>query len=103
MADRRSLISPDAGEHGVWQTSLCGVRGSTSPQFRRIDAPRSFRRAGSSGAAILEKPVSDRGTLEDLSQSRPSRSISDRKLLILKRRDVRVVEGARLEIGFLHA
>ena len=39
-------------------------------QFRRIDARRSFRRGSSNGAAILEKPVSDRGTLEDLSQSR---------------------------------
>jgi hypothetical protein len=28
-----------------------------------------IRRASSRGAAILEKPVSDRGTLEDLSQS----------------------------------
>ena len=36
-----------------------------------------------SATGILEKPVSDRGTLEDLSQSRPSRSTSDRKLLIL--------------------
>ena len=36
-----------------------------------IDAPRSFRRARCNGAAILEKPESDRGTLEDLSQSHP--------------------------------
>jgi drug/metabolite transporter superfamily protein YnfA len=27
MADRRSLISPDAGELGVCRTSLSGVRG----------------------------------------------------------------------------
>jgi len=51
-------------------------------------------------AAILEISVSDRGTLEDLSQSSLSSSRSHRKLLILKRRDVRVVEGARLESDF---
>ena len=33
--------------------------------------------------AILEKPVSDRGTLEDLSQSVEFGSARDRKLLIL--------------------
>ena len=38
-------------------------------QFRRIDVPRSFRGGSNNGAAILEKPVSDRGTLEDSSQS----------------------------------
>ena len=62
-------------------------------------ASSSFRRASREGAAILERPVSDRGTLEDLSQSAKFPSPRDRKLLILKRRDVRVVEGARLEIA----
>jgi hypothetical protein len=49
--------------------------------------------------AILETSVSDRGPLEDLSQSTLSGSTPRRKWLILKRRDVRVVEGARLESG----
>jgi hypothetical protein len=48
------------------------------------ESASSFRRTSSNGAAILEKPVSDRGTLEDLSQSAESGSLSDRKLLILK-------------------
>ena len=43
----------------------------------------SFRRASSNGAAILEKPVSDRGTLEDLSQSPKSPFKHGCKLLIL--------------------
>ena len=47
------------------------------------DAPRSFHRASSNSAAILEKPVSDRGTLEDLSQSGKSSSLRVGKLLIL--------------------
>ena len=38
-------------------------------QHSRFDARLSFHRGSSTGAAILEKPVSDRGTLEDLSQS----------------------------------
>ena len=56
---------------------------------RRIEggreAPRSFRRTRSNGGlpAILEKPVSDRDTLEDLSQSPRSPSERDCKLLIL--------------------
>ena len=48
-----------------------------------IDARLSFHRGSSNGAAILEKPVSDRGTLEDLSQPAKSRSLCVRKLLIL--------------------
>ena len=63
----------------------CMGRSRSSPQhfkFRRIDARRSLHRASSNAAAILEKPVSDRGTLEDLSQSRIS-SLRVCKLLIL--------------------
>jgi hypothetical protein len=45
--------------------------------------PRSFRRGSSSAAAILEKPVSDRGTLEDVSQSPRFRLGPGCKLLIL--------------------
>ena len=44
---------------------------------------RSERASIASAAAILEKPVSDRGTLEDLSQSRIYRSTCGRKLLTL--------------------
>ena len=65
--------------------------------FGQVDAPQSFPRASSNGAAILEKRVSDRGTLEDLSQSRIYRSICGRKLLILNRRDAGAVDQARLE------
>jgi protein kinase-like protein len=50
---------------------------------------------GGNGAAILEKPVSDRGTLEDLSQSRIYRSTCGRKLLILN--------GEMLERSIRHA
>jgi hypothetical protein len=42
-------------------------------------------------------PVSDRDTLEDVSQSAPSQSARDCKSLILKWRDVRFVERPRLE------
>ena len=52
---------------------------------------------GRSGAAILEKPVSESGMLEDLSQLPPFESTRSRKPLILKGRDGRVVYGARLE------
>ena len=45
--------------------------------------PAVIRRGSSNGAAILEKPVSDRGTLEDLSQSPISPFKHDCKLLIL--------------------
>jgi hypothetical protein len=44
-------------------------------------------------------PVSDRGTLEDLSQSPESAIWRGRKLLILKRRDAGAVDQARLEIA----
>ena len=47
---------------------------------------------GWNGAAILEKPVSDRGTLEDLSQSPKSPFKHYCKVLILKGRDVGVVD-----------
>jgi hypothetical protein len=55
-------------------------------------------------AAILETPVSDRDTLEDLSQSAGSESTRNRKSLILKRRDAGAVDQARLEseAGQLH-
>ena len=42
-----------------------------------------FHRASSNSAAILEKPVSDRDTVEDLSQSGKSSSLRAGKLLIL--------------------
>ena len=46
----------------------------------------------SNGAAILEMPVSDRDRLEDLSQLVEISIDASRKLLILIRRDVRVVD-----------
>jgi hypothetical protein len=49
----------------------------------------------SRAAGILEMPVSDRGTLEDLSQSRTSELISGRKLLI--------INGEMLERSIRHA
>ena len=64
----------------------CMGRFRSSPQhfkLSRIDARRSLHRASSNSAAILEKPVSDRGTLEDLSQSGKLRLLRVGKLLIL--------------------
>jgi hypothetical protein len=50
-------------------------------------------------AAILENALSDRGTLEGLTQFGFLDCAGPGEFLILKiRRDVRVVEGARLEI-----
>jgi hypothetical protein len=61
--------------------------GQLRSSFQHFKSPRltpqSFRRASSNGAAILEKPVSDRATLEDLSQSLPYGSGCGCKLLIL--------------------
>ena len=48
-------------------------------------------------AAIFEMPVSDRGTLQGLTQSGFVASVG-LQLVGSKRRDVRVFEGARLEI-----
>jgi hypothetical protein len=55
------------------------------------------RASSTVGAAILEKPVSDRGTLGDVSQSAQSSFTRCCKLLILKRRDAGAVDQARLE------
>ena len=66
------LYTPDDGiqRQGPFHVEYGpGHRQFPTFQFRKIDAPRAFRRGSSNGAAILEKPVSDRGTLEDLSQS----------------------------------
>ena len=63
-------------------------------QFLRIEARPHFIE-GSNGAAILEKPVSDRGTLEDVSQSPQSSFKRCRKLLILN--------GEMLEWSIRHA
>jgi hypothetical protein len=66
---------------------------------RFLVAQRLAKAATRAPAGILETPVSDLCTLEDVSRSAKSAIVRDRKSLILKRRDVRVVEGARLEIA----
>ena len=53
-----------------------------------------------SAAAILGIAVSDRETLEGLTQFALLGLCRGSKLFTLRRRDVRVVEGARLESGF---
>ena len=51
--------------------------------LRRVDAPWSFRPGTSHARGYTGKPVTDRGTLEDLSQSAQLAPRSVRKLLIL--------------------
>ena len=62
-----------------------------SPSTQNVDAP------GLQTANIVKVPGSDRDTFEDLSQSPSFRSLSRLQVVDSKRRDVRVVEGARLE------
>ena len=84
---------------GVWQTAVEADLSQHSVRrnvaSRRFAERVSFRRASIDGAAILEKPVSDLGTLEDLSQSAESAAFGDRKLLILN--------GEMLERSIRHA
>jgi hypothetical protein len=60
----------------------CRSRSEANIQFAGLTR-LVVRRASIDGAAILEKPVSDLGTLEDLSQSAESATFGDRKSLIL--------------------
>jgi hypothetical protein len=55
-------------EAGSRLANRCRSRSEPNIQFGRIDASRRFARANIDGAAILEKPVSDLGTLEDLNR-----------------------------------
>jgi len=57
----------DAREADFRLANRCVGDSKQSQTFQfRIDAPRSFRRASINAAAILETPLSDRGTLEEL-------------------------------------
>ena len=70
-----------------------GLSGHAGGNRTSLNGTGTFEGLAVGGPSILETTVSDRGTLEDLSQSAISRPTQRRK-----RRDVRVVEGARLEI-----
>ena len=69
------------------EVGLNSVTGSTATEGSRRPACEGCRKCGITrcilAAAILEKPVSDRGTLEDLSQSPILPFKQDCKLLIL--------------------
>src|SRR5262249_55564227 len=82
--DNDAGISPVPRPKRRSAISKTAVEADLKPTFSSEDGRASLiRRASIDGTAILEKPVSDLGTLEDLSQSAESATLSDRKLLIL--------------------
>jgi hypothetical protein len=93
------------GSRNATHRALCPITGvEVLIERARADVPFAVMTAGRptpyrhhAALRLYWKALSDHRRLGDLSQSAISHPMPRRKLLILKWRDVRVVEGARLE------